>query len=1439
MSKRPYLFLSSLLRVWVLIAAWSVAESSLIQAASCAQSTSTSRAPKALAAAEIRRIDVLEKTIGELRRSGKFAEAIAPSEEILAICLRSLGEEHWQSSDARRRVETLKRALALPTEGRTAMAQADFLDEKRSQMEKAARFVEGERIAREVLAIREKWLGPSHVETAAAANKLAVVLLSEEKNAEAERLFKRVLAIRRETLGLIHPLTGRSYNNLSALSYYQDRYPEAEAAARQALDITRNALGPDHADIADCLNNLGNSLDLQGKHVEAEEIYRHSLQIYLKTRGPDHLETAEAFNNLASTLDSIGKSAEAETYLRKALTIFRKELAPNHPQIALGLRNLAENLSDQGRNAEAETFYREALAVCLQSRGPIHADTAGCTARLAVALYEQSKYAEAEKVCKEAIAAWTKLVGPNKPITVQCYGNLAAILSNQARYAEAEAMHRKVLDIRLKSLNPDNSDIAVAYNNLGLSLREQGSFAEAVTMLRKALAIFMKSSGPNHPDTANASSNLGFAVSCAGGYDEGEALCRKALDTLVASKNPNQIYTSQVCSNLASILNERGKYAESESMSRRALEIRFRLLAPDHSLTARNYNDLTLSLRRQGKHAEAEVGARKALAIWLKTLGPAHPFTAAGYGNLALCLNAQGKHAEAEGMARTSLAIELEAEDPNRPGAGSAESYGILAACLCAQGKYAEAEAMDRNALAIDEKTRGADHPETANDYNSVGACLISQGKFSEAEPMVRRALSILIKSLGPDHPDLIVPHGNLGMILDARGRLEEAVGNWRAAVNVFESSRPATNAISLERFLSVGADPRPFLAVTLARLGHGRDAYQSWESGLARGLLDSISARELRPLTADQRREELNLLNQLHAVDEEIGKLGYKPDRNQADDTRLDILNQRRSTLGGSLVVMERSFQDQYRAFAGRSASLEEIRASLPAGAALLSWLDVKHPGPHDRDASAYHWACVVRRASGPVWVKLRGSGTDQAWTEEDNRLPDALKRSLLAGTPSWRAHAAALAKQRLVPLQPHLQGVEHWIVLPSPALAGIPVEVLITAQPSHAPRPIVSYAPSGSIFARLSRPREGSAGPPRLLALGDPAYPQSVPTKALPPPPDHGLLLAAVATNGVGGLAGLKPGDVLLQYDGKVLNSDEEFRTVPANAGARRIKVKYWRNGEVRETEVAAGPLGSRYQPARMAADFILAQRSADAALTSLTRSQEWARLPGTRLEVESITQLFPKEQATTMLGAQATESAVQRMADSGELKKYRYLHFATHGRTNPSVAMSSAIILAPDPDRTADFAALGTDGQITAQQIVNTWDLDADLVVLSACETGPGRYAGGEGYLGFTQALFVKGTRSVVLSLWKVDDRATALLMKRFYQNLFGKRDDGAPPMPKAQALSEAKLWLRTQSAEPDSTTRSDSRKSLKGEAKAAATKFDHPYYWAGFILIGDPN
>jgi CHAT domain-containing protein len=308
--------------------------------------------------------------------------------------------------------------------------------------------------------------------------------------------------------------------------------------------------------------------------------------------------------------------------------------------------------------------------------------------------------------------------------------------------------------------------------------------------------------------------------------------------------------------------------------------------------------------------------------------------------------------------------------------------------------------------------------------------------------------------------------------------------------------------------------------------------------------------------------------------------------------------------------------------------------------------------------------------------------------------------------------------------------------------------------------------------------------------------------------------------------------------------------------------VPVKLWRDGEVRSLEIAAGRLGIQSIPDRPAAQVVLAQRSAAEVLTPGIRGESLARLPGTRREVQAIAALFPSGQVTTLVGPDATESNLQRLAHSGALKSYRFLHLATHGEANPNVALSSAVFLAAEPERpaasSADPAALESapDGQVTAEQIVRTWDLDADLVVLSACESALGRYAGGEGYLGFAQALFVKGARSLVLSQWKVDDQATTLLMIRFYQNLLGERQGLSGPTPKAQALDEAKRWLSGLGAEEaavlaknllDATGRSKGAQGRKPPEAAPGRSvgsgrdrpYAHPYYWASFILIGDPQ
>ncbi len=150
---------------------------------------------------------------------------------------------------------------------------------------------------------------------------------------------------------------------------------------------------------------------------------------------------------------------------------------------------------------------------------------------------------------------------------------------------------------------------------------------------------------------------------------------------------------------------------------------------------------------------------------------------------------------------------------------------------------------------------------------------------------------------------------------------------------------------------------------------------------------------------------------------------------------------------------------------------------------------------------------------------------------------------------------------------------------------------------------------------------------------------------------------------------------------------------------------------------------------------------------------------------------------------------------------------------------------------------------DGVLTAGEVLNTWKLHAELVTLSACQSGLGRQGGGEGFIGFAQAFFLAGARSLVVSLWEVNDQAASLLMSRFYQNWLGKRPGLDRPLSKAEAMREARDWLRgLTGAQVERELTAIARGELQrrsGPLPAAGRPFAHPHYWAGFILMGDPN
>jgi tetratricopeptide (TPR) repeat protein len=1158
----------------------------------------------------------------------------------------------------------------------------------------------------------------------------------------------------------------------------------------------------------------------------------------------------------AKDLVAKGRHREAQPLLEQILALHRQVLGEDHPTTAASYNNVAYNLNAQGRYPEAAEGFRKALAIRLQVLGEHHPQTAASYNNVAYNLNAQGRYAEAAKAYSKALAIYREVLGEEHPRTARTYNNVAHNVLAQGHYAEAAEGLRAVLAIRRKVLGEDHPDTAHSYNNLAGSFQALGRYAEAAEGYGKALAICRQVLGEDHADTANSYNNVAGNFQAQGRYAEAAEGFAKALAIrrkVLGEDHPN---TANSYNNLALSFNAQGRYAEAAEGLRKALAILRQVLGEDHPTTAASYNNVAYNLNAQGRYAEAAEGFRKGLAIFRKVLGEDHPDTAQSYNNVAANLNAQGRYPEAAESFAKALAIRRKVLGEDHP--DTAQSYNNVASNLNAQGRYAEAAESFAKALAIRRKVLGEDHPHTATNYNDVASNLHAQGRYAEAAEDFRKALAIHRKVLGEDHPDTVRSYHYLAYNLKGQGRYGEAEALCLVAAERFAKNRLHLAASGLGRAAKAGEQsPLPSLAAVLARNGKPEAAWQRFEESLARGTWDDLSARLSRPPAKQAKQTELSA--RLQCLDQLIEKTftATEPKAKQ-EEQRKYLLSQRRK-VQDEFDAFARHLEQTYGPVAGHVFERAHIQAALPADTALIGWLDL--PGhPKAADPNGEHWAVLLRAVGAPVWVRLQGTGTANSWTEADTRLPRDLRAALHVPRGDWQPLAQRLRQQRLEPLAKYLAAsadqpdVRHLLVLPSGALPGVPVEVFAEGY-------TVSYALSGTLHAHLrAQPPLTTQG---LLALADPVFDVvAVTTKPLRLPP-AGVLLTMVAPGGNAAQSGLKPNDVLLRYHDTDLAGRVDLKVLPQGKDTeQRVLVTVWREGRTFQRQVRPGKLGV-ILAAEPAPNALSEQRRLDQTLALAARGGEetWAALPGTRVEVEALRRLFgtapfPK----VLVDSQASEQQLYELAGRGELGRYRYVHLATHGVMDDRFPLRSAVLLSrdalPDPAVQLEKGLPLYDGRLTAEKVLRQWQLHSELVTLSACQTALGRYEHGEGYVGFAQALLLAGSRAVVLSQWKVDDTATALLMERFYQNLLGKRDGLNAPLPKAQALAEAKTWLRSLSRTEalqrttqltQGVARSKGRPELprlptvpSAPAEAPeASPYAHPYYWAAFVLIGDPR
>lgn len=1054
----------------------------------------------------------------------------------------------------------------------------------------------------------------------------------------------------------------------------------------------------------------------------------------------------------AYRLEDAGKLVEAIATMEKAVALHRDVLGRDDVAAIIPLQFIAEVHEARADFAAARKTYQEMLDIGGKLQAKEHwlvsdaqrglADmerlekmsatdrqllvAARATNRQVLQLLQQGKAREAVAPAEKTAQTRKQLLGDKHPDYAQSLSNLAAVYRALGDYAGAEPLCRQALEIRSRlGKHPRHAE---SLNQLVELYQTQGNYLKAEPLSRQALEVSKQVFGERHPQYATSLNSLASLYQAQGDYAQAEPLFRQSLEIrkqVLGDKHPHYALG---LNNLAALYQTQGDYAKADAFFRLALGLRKELFGEKHPDYIVSLNNLAVLYMVQGDYAKAELLCRQALDLGRPLLGEKHPYFASLQVNLAQLYKLQGEYAKAEPLYRQALEVYRQVGESHP---GYASGLNNLAALYAAQGDYAKAEPLYRQALELRKRLRGDKHLDYAVNLNNLAMLYKLQGDYAQAEALCRQALQVYREALGEKHPGYALGLSKLAEVYWAQGdhaRAEPLLGQALALTRTHQDLAAAAQSErqQLRMTESLRYQLDGYLSVTRAAGSSGSKAYEpvlSWKG--------AITARQQR-LRLERRDPEL--VEELRRVSSRLATLAFAtPDPRQSEVYRQQMLqlSERKEQLEKD--VAEKSAAVRQNQQLARLTP-EGLRQSLPAGTVLVDLLEYWHstPDPKNKGKLAFE-----RRLAAFVVP----SGRAPSKAADIVQLDLGPVQPLAEAIDKWRQtigtrtrplendqDPAALLRQRLWrPLEPYVKDAQTVLLSPDGVVARLPLAALPGARPATflIEETALVVVPVPQLLPALldDRPSEGRAAKASLLLVGDVDYG----AEAAVADARHGTSRAAV---------------------------------LPAD---QREKVA-------------------------------------------------WPRLPASKTEILAIRDTFRRHAADGVVvvllqGGQATEAAVRQ-----EAPRHRYLHLATHGffadpRLRSALMPEEKTLLESGQFGREGFIGfhpgllsglvLGganrpvqpdhDDGILTALEVAELDLQNVELAVLSACETGLGATAGGEGVLGLQRAFQVAGARNIVTSLWKVDDEATAALMALFYHKLW---QENKPPLA---ALREAQLTL----------------------------------------------
>lgn len=1046
--------------------------------------------------------------------------------------------------------------------------------------------------------------------------------------------------------------------------------------------------------------------------------------------------------------DSKGLSAldyaEGQGYLRVAGFLKNPQSYSEEPTCDEYFR-ISEDALANNQIDKALEFAEKTKTAASRELSPTNAQFSTLLNKLAGLYQDQGKFDKAELLYLQALDLDKRVLGEKNSEYVTSLSNLALLYVDQAKFNQAENLYIKALQITKETLGEKSPDYATTLDNMAILYHSMGKYEKALAFSIQSLQIRKEVLGEESPEYASSLNNLGSMYDEQGYSIKAEPLFLKSLQIRKEVFGVISPEYSTTLNNLASLYDNLEEYDKSAPLHKESLSIFKKLYGSRNHRIANILEQIAIIYKNRGDYDKAEPLYFEALQIRQDVFGDSHPEFALSLNNLAMLYVAQNKYDKAEPLFVNALQINKKSFGESS--AVYSTTLSNLALLNQMRGNYQKSEFLYQQVAAIQKSILDKNSPQNALTLNNIAHLYDVQRDFNKAELAYNQALQIRRNSLGIKHPLSLASLDNLFLFYKEQKQYSNAFPLFDESIEIhINKIKSSFSYLSEKERTSLWNKEIGSFA---AYKSFAYDFYSQKPSISAsvydnelftKGILVNTSQIVQQSILSSGDTTLIHTWNKLKSIRSRIDFLESKPKEKQSD---LSQFEEEANQLDKLLTQKSQAYRQVQ---SDQQIRWRDVQAKLNEGEVAIEFIMFSYYNKGWTDSTLYCALVLKKGMEYPVMVSLFEQKQLDSLFVGGHDAPNLLYAS--RGTNS--EYAVQLPNgQKLYtliwqPIEKELQDVKT-----------------------------VYYSPSGSL---------------------------------------HQISFAALPIDSVQYLSD-RYKLVQLSSTRQLATATWQTKSSQINSTALFGGIKYDLQGQELAELQRSSPKNEMIESRRFTPD-------------SSQDSTPFGFLQGTLDEVEAISEIFQTNHIKTNLytGIQGNEETFKALNNTNT----SVLHVATHGfffqdiqqkpkgfgdlyflgeqkfRYVPNPLLRSGLIMTGGNRAwTGEEPFTGMeDGILTAQEISEMNLQNTELVILSACETGLGDIKGGEGVFGLQRAFKLAGVKTIIMSLWKVDDKATSELMKLFYSNWLGGID-------KHEAFRLAQQELKK--------------------------NYKDPYFWAGFVML----